>query len=237
MSVTGISFDGKHSYDEWGLKLKKIEIGLPEVKTEYIEVPGMNGDLDLSEAQNGGVKYGMRDLKFTFGKLGCTYNEWCSLIAKVSSELHGKTKKIILETDKSYYYTGRCQVSASKTNDVFAEIVVQCKCDPFKMSVSASNEAWLWDTFSFEHGTTENTEDIIIKSPNTWQKVAVDGYVYNDTLAIVSNAEMQMKYKNVILDVEVGENTMYDFVLDEGQNDLYFKGSGRITLIHRGGML
>lgn len=67
MSGVGITFDETHSFRDWGLKLKKIEIGIPKAKTEYVSVPGMNGDLDLTEAQNGGIKYEMRELKFTFG--------------------------------------------------------------------------------------------------------------------------------------------------------------------------
>ena len=56
--VTGVSFNGTHSYDDWGLKLKNVEIDLPEAKTVYVDVPGMNGSLDLTEAQNGGIVYG-----------------------------------------------------------------------------------------------------------------------------------------------------------------------------------
>ncbi len=56
MSGVGITFDETHSFRDWGLRLKKIVIGIPKAKTEYVSVPGMNGDLDLSEAQNGGVK-------------------------------------------------------------------------------------------------------------------------------------------------------------------------------------
>ena len=40
----------------------------------------MNGDLDLTEAQNGGIKYEMRELKFTFGVRNCSYEKWSGLI-------------------------------------------------------------------------------------------------------------------------------------------------------------
>lgn len=50
MAGTGVTFGNYHSYKAWGLKLKEIKIGLPEVKTSYVEVPGMNGSLDLTEA-------------------------------------------------------------------------------------------------------------------------------------------------------------------------------------------
>ena len=59
----GVSFDDMHSYTDWGLRLKEVKIGIPEAKTVYVDVPGSDGSLDLTEAQNGGVKYGMRTLE------------------------------------------------------------------------------------------------------------------------------------------------------------------------------
>ena len=51
VKVTGVSFDGAHSYNDWGLKLKSVSIGVPKAKTVYVSVNGMNGSLDLTEAQ------------------------------------------------------------------------------------------------------------------------------------------------------------------------------------------
>ena len=69
--MTGVTFDGIHSYEEWGLKLKSVSIGLPEEKQVFVDVPGMNGQLDLTEAQNGGSVYGMRTLEFVFDAKDC----------------------------------------------------------------------------------------------------------------------------------------------------------------------
>ena len=133
MSGVGITFDETHSFRDWGLKLKKIEIGIP--KTEYVSVPGMNGDLDLTEAQNGGIKYEMRELKFTFGVRNCSYEKWSSLISQIASDIQGVEKRIILDTDKGFYYVGRCEVDTSKSNDVTAEIAVTCTCEPYKRCI------------------------------------------------------------------------------------------------------
>ena len=35
MSGVGITFDETHSFRDWGLRLKKIVIGIPKAKTEY----------------------------------------------------------------------------------------------------------------------------------------------------------------------------------------------------------
>lgn len=218
-------------------RLKKIVIGIPKAKTEYVSVPGMNGDLDLSEAQNGGVKYEMRTLKFTFGARNCSYERWSGLLSQIASDLQGISKRIILDTDKGYYYTGRCEIETEKNNDVTAEIVISCKCEPYKISVDSSDEPWKWDTFSFINGVIRNTSEITISSGSGWQKVSLDGWVHNETLRIVSNAEMKVRYRNSTYTIYTGENIMYDIVLYKGANDLYFQGTGKVTLIHRGGML
>ena len=114
MSGVGITFDETHSFRDWGLRLKKIAIGIPKAKTEYVSVPGMNGDLDLSEAQNGGVKYEMRTLKFTFGARNCSYERWSGLLSQIASDLQGISKRIILDTDKGYYYHSPSKVFADE---------------------------------------------------------------------------------------------------------------------------
>ena len=124
-----------------------------------------------------------------------------------------------------------------KNNDVTAEIVISCKCEPYKISVDSSDEPWKWDTFSFINGVIRNTSDITISSGSGWQKVTLDGWVHNETLRIVSNAEMKVRYRNSTYTIYTGENIMYDIVLYKGVNDLYFQGTGKVTLIHRGGML
>lgn len=237
MSGVGISFDEVHSFRDWGLKLKQVEIGIPKAKTEYVSVPGMNGDLDLSEAQHGGVKYEMRELKLTFGTRNCSYERWCGLLSQIASDLQGVSKRIILDMDKGYYYSGRCAITTEKKNDVTAELTITCNCEPYKISVDSSDEPWKWDTFSFINGVIRNTSDITINAASGWQKVTLDGWVYNDTLRIVSNAEMKVRYRNSTYTISTGENIMYDIVLYKGVNELYFQGTGKVTLIHRGGML
>lgn len=132
VSGTGVTFGTNHSYKVWGLKLKEIKIGLPEVKTSYVEVPGMNGSLDLTEATFGGVTYGMRMLEFSFDARNCSYTDWASLVTAIATALHGQKLQITLDTDPDYRYTGRCELNTEKTNEVLAQVVITCYCNPYK---------------------------------------------------------------------------------------------------------
>lgn len=135
---TGVTFGTAHSYRTWGLKLKKISIGFPEVKTAYVSVPGMDGDLDLTEATYGRVTYGMRTLEFVFDARNCKYTDWSTLISRISVAIHGKKLAITLDTDPDYRYAGRCEISTEKTNNVTAQITISCNCDPFKTKADGS---------------------------------------------------------------------------------------------------
>lgn len=94
--------------------------------------------------------------------------------------------------------------------------------------MDSSDEPWKWDTFSFINGVIRNTSDITISSGSGWQKVTLDGWVHNETLRIVSNAEMKVRYRNSTYTIYTGENIMYDIVLYKGVNDLYFQERARL---------
>ena len=62
----GISFGNIHSYYDLNLILSKAEIPPAEPKENYIDLPGGNGSLDLTEV-HGEVKFKDREgCKFTF---------------------------------------------------------------------------------------------------------------------------------------------------------------------------
>lgn len=234
---TGVKFGDVHSYDDWKLRLKEIRIGIPEIKTEYVDVAGMNGRLDLTEQQNGGVKYGSRVLEFDFDARNCGYRQWSSLTSKISSAIHGQKLHIILDTDPGYYYLGRCTVNTEKTNEAKANITISCECDPFKIDVTASSDQWKWDTFSFVDGVIRDTADILIASTDMWQEVDVVGWDYNEIPTVISDADMEMKWNEEVFEIVSGENIMYDVTLSPGENKLYFRGDGNVTIICKGGMI
>lgn len=236
--VTGVSFNGTHSYDDWGLKLKNVEIDLPEAKTVYVDVPGMNGSLDLTEAQNGGIVYGMRTLRFTFDARDCNYPRWAGLISRVATAIEGNECQIIIDVDSGYYYTGRCHIDTKKTNEVLSEVSIECNCYPYKLDVTSSNEPWKWDTFCFIDGIIRYVPDVKIASTSSWQEITLIGWPYNETLRVISDSnDLKIKYRNTTINIFSGENILYDIDLQEGENKLYFQGTGTVTIVHKGGML
>ena len=63
----GVRFDGKHSYFDYGLYLNKPpDYGTPEMRTISLDIPGMNGSLDYTEAITGDVTYSNRQQTYLF---------------------------------------------------------------------------------------------------------------------------------------------------------------------------
>ena len=63
--MKGIQFNDIHSYYDLNLILSVVNIPPAQPKTNYVDLPGGEGSLDLTEAL-GEVKYNDRDCTFTF---------------------------------------------------------------------------------------------------------------------------------------------------------------------------
>ena len=62
------TLNGKHTYTDYGLYVTNTNpVEPPEVKAEYIEVPGRNGQIDLTEALTGYTVYNNRQIVLELG--------------------------------------------------------------------------------------------------------------------------------------------------------------------------
>ena len=108
MIETGVSFNEIHSYRDLNLILSRVEVAPASPKTVYVDIPGADGSLDLSEAL-GEIKFSDRTLKFTFtmhpgGDL--SESAWEAKKTQVSNRLNGLACQITLDKDPGYYWQG-----------------------------------------------------------------------------------------------------------------------------------
>lgn len=238
--ITGVTFGEHHSYRDWGLKLKEMEIGLPPTKTAYIDVPGMNGQLDVTEAQNGGVVFGSRELKFTFDARDCDYHSWSTLISTIATAIQGQKLKIVPDTDSLYAYEGRCSIETTKTNEVTAEIVITAQCGPFKNDYIYEDGDWLWDPFSFVDGVIRKANVYTIVTSG--QQVTLIGFVYNEPLEVVvmgavTKVSATIDGSTVEAALQPGRNIVTAIPVEYGRQTLTFTGTGTVKIIQRGGII
>lgn len=131
--MKGIKFDDIHSYKDLNLILSKIEISPAAVKTNYVNIPGGDGDADLTEAL-GEAKFKSRDCKFTFTAL--PQDNFEEKKTQVSNLLNGKRCKIVLDKDPGYYWEGRCSIDEYASDKNLHKIVVGAKVAPYKLKTN-----------------------------------------------------------------------------------------------------
>ncbi len=138
MSVIGVSFDGKHCKDSYGMWLTNVEFESPEPQETYVQVPGRDGELDLSEALSGEIHYNNGTITLTFQTTGKVCGKtWTGLRDTLMNDLHGKTTEIVFDDDPDWVYKARCTVSGTPAAGQIYELTVTCNTEPFKTKGSS----------------------------------------------------------------------------------------------------
>lgn len=231
--MLGVKIGDKHTCNDWGLLWGGVTIGFPSPKTYYVDVPGSNGQLDLSEVLTDEVRYNNRVITFTFTVIN-RFESWHSKVSKIASYLHGKKFKIILDTDLYYYYYGRVTLNTEKSNVAYGKIVLECNVDPYKLENQESGDYWLWDNFSFEDGVIREYRDLVVNG-------TLDLDILDIRMAVVPrfvcSAPMELIVGQLSYTLLAGENTLLDFKLKTGDTNITFSGNGTVSIWFRGGSL
>jgi len=230
--MINVLIDNIRTYDDWKLMLENIHITFPKPKLELVDIPGMNGEVDLTEV-NGPVCYGNRTITLTFS-LDTDYTQWHSLSSRIAAELHGKQKKCILPDDPNFYYLGRFQLESSKDNDVMTDITITGDVEPYKMEKQSSLEPWKWDPFSFVNGVIRNYGNITVNGTGSINIIGLEKPVVP---IIIVDRDMKVTFEGQTYQLKAGTNIEYDIVTSAGDNILSFTGNGEVSIDYRGGML
>lgn len=217
----GISFDDIHSYYDLNLILSGLEIPPALPKTNYIEIEGADGSLDLTEV-HGEVKFSDRECRFTFtldpntcdlSDEGFEYKK-----TQVSTMLSGKVFKIVLDRDAQYYYQGRCTVNEFLSDKRIRQIVVSAKVHPYKFkneeTVVKHELTSELQTLKLSNGRKYVVPEIICSNDNTTVVFGTSTYTFN-----------------------AGTHKNLGIQLVEGENIVEVKGTGTIEFRYREGDL
>lgn len=108
----------------------------PPVKTKYIDIPGADGDFDISTLLTGRPVYGNRTGSFEF--ILTKYDvSWVKTYSDIQAYLHGKHLRATLEDDPLYFYEGRFAVAQWDSAADYSRITINYNVLPFKKLVSS----------------------------------------------------------------------------------------------------
>jgi hypothetical protein len=170
----------RNTFDDWKLiPTSKPIIAPPEVNSNLTYIPGGSGFYNTSEILTGYPTYKSRTGELEFTVLNAYNNdtslEWNKVYNDISSFLHGKEMKCVLEDDPAYYYSGVFSVSSAKSGGYNSTINIKYEVQPFKRARQMCDEDWLWDPFDFIDGVITNS-DYFMPRPVTQSQI-YDKYI------------------------------------------------------------
>lgn len=229
------TLNGKHTYYDYGLYVTNTNpVAPPTPKTQFIEIPGRNGDLDLTEALTGYTVYNNRTITL---KLGGKKNPemWPTFVRIFMNEIHGKKVKLVFDDEQEYYYIGRAAVNAdyNRSHEI-ATFSVTVNAEPYKYSITDTTEPWFWDSFSFIDGIIQEYADLTVDGRLDYTVVGSEMPVIPEFIVTDS---LQMIFAGKTYELSEGTNKIYDVVLLDQEYKLTFIGTGTVTIKYRRGRL
>lgn len=230
-----ITIGDMNTWDSWHLIPKSRPLfNPPSVKTNYIEIPGGDGSLDLTTALAGRPVYKNRTGSWEF-YVENGYKDWAVLYSEIMTYLHGKKLKAILEDDPDYYYEGRFAVNAWKSDPNWSIITIDYEVAPYKRSLISAGNDWLWDTFNFETDVIRSYENLPVDGSLT--VVVVGGSMPVPPTIVASTTGMTVTYNDETYTLTKGSNYISELTVQEGENIFIFGGTGTITILYERGRL
>ena len=163
-----VKFGDKDSYVDFGLTLRPRPRPKATPKTNYVAIPGRNGDLDLTEAF-GDVFYEMLPYPLEFNVID-SKNTWDKKLTTITNYLHGQKMKVTFSDDPDYYYLGRITVNELTSDRNVGILSLECNFEPYKLKhtiTSKSYEVSAGTTCEFTNGRMKVTPTITLSAAMT----------------------------------------------------------------------
>ncbi len=236
-----ITIGTKNTWDDWHLvPTSRPTFAMPNVKTNYVEIPGGDGVLDLSTVLTGRPTYGNRQGSFEFLVMN-DYGYWADRYSEIANYLHGKTFKAVLDDDPEFFYEGRFSLNEWRSEEQWSKIVIDYNVGPYKQYLKSAGDRWLWDPFDFENGVINNYRNLIV---NGTLNVTYVGDVYETSPIITCSKidtdtafSMSVTFNSKTYKLTAGTNVLDTVTFAAGNNELTFTGTGRINIENTGGRL
>lgn len=208
-----VTFGNKNTWDDWFLiPSSRPVFNPPEVKTNYLEIPGSDGVLDLTAALTGSPNYSNRIGSFEF-IVDNGHKEWFEIYSEISNYLHGQVMKAILEDSPDYYYEGRFSVKEWKSDPTHSLITIDYNVDTYKRKTALT--------------VVSQTGNGVVNLSNLKMPV---------TPRITTTAETNLTWLGNTVSLNSGANQLVPaLTLDAGVVPITVVTSGKVTFTYREG--
>lgn len=221
MEKRKILFDS-YNTAEHGWTLTGWTLEMPEYKSNFVTVPGRDGDLDASTALTDGVpKYGNRTLTVTLECSEGTRLDRDELISSMINWLDGWRMDIRLPDDDYRYLTGRVAVRPEYSDMAHAAVTVTAICDP-----------WRYNEQETALVMTAGNTALTARLTNEGRRTVVP------LLEITGDsAQVLLSYETYSWALSAGTYQLPDLVVPQGGISIGYSGSGTLRFSYREAIL
>lgn len=216
--MRGVLFGDYHTGNDWGLILNAKSLTPPEPKTNFIDIDGRDGSIDLSETLTGEVRYYDRIASFTFLMTDGSHRDRELLTNEIVNKIHGKRLNIVLPDEPDHYLVGRCNVTGVANDRAYGVLEIECTCEPWKYAERETSKTY-----------TANGSTVAINCINTGRKTVIPTVTVTGSLIITIGTSS--------VSLSAGEYKLSALRLKAGSNGFSIKGTGSITLKYREAVL
>lgn len=192
------------------------------IRANYVEVPGRDGDLDLSTALTDGVpRYGNRTLTATFECAEGDRLHRETLINTMVNWLDGWRLNIVLPDDPDHYLTGRVHVAKDYNDPAHARVTVTAVCDPWRYNAYET-------AVKLTAGATEQEALLSNDGRRTVvPKLLIEG----------EGASVTLKVGTASWVLTAGAYQLSDLVLNQGGAVISYSGTGTLQFTYQEAVL
>lgn len=213
MILRGVQFGDYHTADDWNLIMHEKKISPPRPKTNYVSVPGRDGDLDLTGALSGIVNYENRTGSFIFLLTNGSHDDREELISEIIGVLNGQRLEYI-DTDDypDYYMTGRLTVTETTNTNAYGTIHIEADFDPWRYAINST------------------TRTVSVTSSDGTVSVSLSNKGYRTVIPVITvTGTITLTYGATTQSLSAGTYTFPGLMLSPGNNVVTVAGSGSIS--------
>lgn len=198
------------------------ELTPAEHRQQFVEVPGRDGELDLSTAlTDGAPRYGNRTLTATFERSDGTRLEREAAINTMVNWLDGWRMDIKLPDDELHYITGRVHVAKNYNDPAHAAVTVTAVCDP-----------WRYNNYETVLTMTAGADPVEARLTNNGRRTVVP------TLNITGEgASVLLVYGTYSWSLGPGVYQLPDLIVPQGGITIKYSGTGALSFTYREAVL
>lgn len=191
-------------------------------RTQFVEVPGRDGELDLSTVlTDGSPRYGNRVLEAVLERSDLSRQAREAAISDMINQLDGLHMQIRIPDDELHYLQGRVSVARNYNDLAHAAVTVTATVDPWRYSINET-----------VYRLTAESGARTVRLTNVGRRAVVP------TIEVIGDtASVLLTYEGHSWALGPGKHQLPDLVIPNGGLEIGFSGSGVVSFTYREAIL